>query len=137
MKKLCFTAFDNGITHFDLANNYGPEPGSCLLYTSYIEEFLTVQGHAADHSVVETALHHICVPAVLCDLKPVSYTHLNVYKRQVLDDLHSDQNCYTGPPDPFNSGPHKLCHFGEEILTVQKVYKLKQHVYMDTRQNTF
>lgn len=28
MKKLCFTAFDNGITHFDLANNYGPEAGS-------------------------------------------------------------------------------------------------------------
>lgn len=28
MKELCFTAFDNGITHFDLANNYGPPPGS-------------------------------------------------------------------------------------------------------------
>ena len=28
MKQLCFTAFDNGITHFDLANNYGPKPGS-------------------------------------------------------------------------------------------------------------
>ena len=28
MKQLCFTAFDSGITHFDLANNYGPEPGS-------------------------------------------------------------------------------------------------------------
>lgn len=28
MCKLCFTAFDNGITHFDLANNYGPEAGS-------------------------------------------------------------------------------------------------------------
>lgn len=28
MKQLCFTAFDQGITHFDLANNYGPEPGS-------------------------------------------------------------------------------------------------------------
>lgn len=27
MKQLCFTAFDNGITHFDLANNYGPKPG--------------------------------------------------------------------------------------------------------------
>ena len=23
MKQLCFTAFDHGITHFDLANNYG------------------------------------------------------------------------------------------------------------------
>lgn len=28
MKELCFTAFDQGITHFDLANNYGPKPGS-------------------------------------------------------------------------------------------------------------
>lgn len=28
MKELCFTAFDAGITHFDLANNYGPPPGS-------------------------------------------------------------------------------------------------------------
>ena len=28
MKALCFTAFDNGITHFDLANNYGPVYGS-------------------------------------------------------------------------------------------------------------
>lgn len=28
MKQLCFTAFDHGITHFDLANNYGPRPGS-------------------------------------------------------------------------------------------------------------
>ncbi len=28
MKDLIFTSFDNGITHFDLANNYGPAPGS-------------------------------------------------------------------------------------------------------------
>ena len=28
MKAMCFTAFDGGITHFDLANNYGPPPGS-------------------------------------------------------------------------------------------------------------
>lgn len=28
MRELCFTAFDHGITHFDLANNYGPVPGS-------------------------------------------------------------------------------------------------------------
>ena len=28
MKALVFTAFDNGITPFDLANNYGPAPGS-------------------------------------------------------------------------------------------------------------
>lgn len=28
MKSLVFTAFDHGIIHFDLANNYGPEPGA-------------------------------------------------------------------------------------------------------------
>ena len=28
MCKMCFTAFDSGITHFDLANNYGPPAGS-------------------------------------------------------------------------------------------------------------
>ena len=28
MRQLCFTAFDNGITQFDLANNYGPAYGS-------------------------------------------------------------------------------------------------------------
>lgn len=28
MKEMCRTAFDNGITHFDLANNYGPAYGS-------------------------------------------------------------------------------------------------------------
>jgi L-glyceraldehyde 3-phosphate reductase len=27
-KEILHTAFDNGITHFDLANNYGPPPGS-------------------------------------------------------------------------------------------------------------
>lgn len=28
MREMCHTAFDHGITHFDLANNYGPEAGS-------------------------------------------------------------------------------------------------------------
>lgn len=28
MTEMCETAFDHGITHFDLANNYGPVPGS-------------------------------------------------------------------------------------------------------------
>ena len=28
MKNMCFAAFDRGVTHFDLANNYGPLPGS-------------------------------------------------------------------------------------------------------------
>ena len=29
MKEILFTAFDNGIVHFDLANNYGPGLRKC------------------------------------------------------------------------------------------------------------
>ncbi|MCR4762500.1 MAG: aldo/keto reductase [Lachnospiraceae bacterium] len=32
MEEMCRTAFDHGITHFDLANNYGPEPGSAEIH---------------------------------------------------------------------------------------------------------
>ena len=28
MRAICAKAFDLGVTHFDLANNYGPPPGS-------------------------------------------------------------------------------------------------------------
>lgn len=31
MQQMCRTAFDNGITHFDLANNYGPPEGTAEL----------------------------------------------------------------------------------------------------------
>lgn len=31
MKQMCFTAFNHGITHFDLANNYGPPEGAAEL----------------------------------------------------------------------------------------------------------
>jgi Predicted oxidoreductases (related to aryl-alcohol dehydrogenases) len=49
MKNMCFTAFDNGITHFDLANNYGPAPGSAEInvgkilkenFSSYRDELI-------------------------------------------------------------------------------------------------
>lgn len=35
-RDICFTAFDLGITHFDLANNYGPKPGSAEINTGKI-----------------------------------------------------------------------------------------------------
>ena len=52
MKSLVFTAFDNGITHFDLANNYGPEPGQAekncgLLLAKYFK-------HHRDELIIST-----------------------------------------------------------------------------------
>lgn len=39
MQKLCFTAFDNGITHFDLANNYGPPYGSAEILKQDLKKY--------------------------------------------------------------------------------------------------
>ena len=52
MKELCFTAFDNGITHFDVANNYGPAPGEAEVNLGRIlrEEF---PGHR-DELIIST-----------------------------------------------------------------------------------
>lgn len=52
MKQLVFTAFDNGITHFDLANNYGPEPGSAEKNCGrLLREYF---GHHRDKLIVST-----------------------------------------------------------------------------------
>lgn len=41
MQQMCFTAFDNGITHFDLANNYGPPAGTAEInFGRILKEYL-------------------------------------------------------------------------------------------------
>ena len=52
MKQLCFTVFNHGITHFDLANNYGPNPGSAERNLGRIlrEEL----GHYRDELIIST-----------------------------------------------------------------------------------
>ncbi|MFI3253905.1 MAG: aldo/keto reductase [Eubacteriales bacterium] len=52
MKQLCFTAFDQGITYFDLANNYGPEPGSAE--TNFGEILATEMSAYRDEMVIAT-----------------------------------------------------------------------------------
>ena len=52
MKELCFTAFDNGITHFDLANNYGPAPGSAE--ENFGKIFANEMGAYRDEMIIST-----------------------------------------------------------------------------------
>lgn len=52
MCKMCFTAFDNGITHFDLANNYGPEAGSAETnFGKILRDYLA---HYRDEMIIST-----------------------------------------------------------------------------------
>lgn len=52
MCKMCYTAFDLGITHFDLANNYGPEAGSAE--TNFGKILNNHMKHYRDEMVIST-----------------------------------------------------------------------------------
>ena len=57
MEHMCFTAFDHGITHFDLANNYGPKPGSAEEHFGQIlkEHFLPYR----DEMIISTKAGYV------------------------------------------------------------------------------
>ncbi len=52
-RQILFTAFDNGVTHFDLANNYGPPPGSAEEnFGVIVKDNFT--GHLRDELIIST-----------------------------------------------------------------------------------
>ena len=56
MRQMCFTAFDNGITHFDLANNYGrPVFGSAEEnFGKILRDEVGIEGHKGDEAYEAT-----------------------------------------------------------------------------------
>jgi len=60
MQQMCFTAFDNGITHFDLANNYGPPEGTAEInFGRILKEDLGVY---RDELVISTKAGYLMWP---------------------------------------------------------------------------
>ncbi len=71
MKKMIFTAFDNGITHFDLANNYGPGPGSAEINFGKIlkEEMSSYR----DEMIISTKAGYLMWPGPYGDMGSRKY----------------------------------------------------------------
>lgn len=71
MKDMCFTAFDNGITHFDLANNYGPNEGDAERNFGRIikEEF----GSYRDEMIISTKAGYYMWPGPYGDFGSRKY----------------------------------------------------------------
>jgi L-glyceraldehyde 3-phosphate reductase len=60
-KQILFTAFDNGITHFDLANNYGPPPGASEeVFGRILKTYFT--GNLRDELIVSTKAGYLMWP---------------------------------------------------------------------------
>ncbi len=71
MREMCFTAFDNGITHFDLANNYGPPEGSAEInFGRILKESLGVY---RDELVISTKAGYLMWPGPYGDLGSRKY----------------------------------------------------------------
>lgn len=71
MCKMCFTAFDNGITYFDLANNYGPPEGSAeinfgKILNNYLKQY-------RDEIIVSTKAGYYMWPGPYGDLGSKKY----------------------------------------------------------------
>ncbi len=60
-KQILFTAFDNGITHFDLANNYGPPPGAAEeVFGKIVKEDFT--GNLRDELIISSKAGYLMWP---------------------------------------------------------------------------
>lgn len=71
MCRMCFTAFDNGITHFDLANNYGPAAGAAesnfgKIVASHMKQY-------RDEMIVSTKAGYYMWPGPYGDLGSKKY----------------------------------------------------------------
>lgn len=78
MKKKCRVAFDNGITSFDIANNYGPVPGSAEANF----------GKILKDSVVSSVLIGASKPEQILDnLKVMNCPELTADELKLIDEI--------------------------------------------------
>ena len=71
MCRMCYTAFDLGITHFDLANNYGPEAGSAE--TNFGKILNNHMRHYRDEMVISTKAGYYMWPGPYGDFGSRKY----------------------------------------------------------------
>ncbi len=71
MCRMCYTAFDLGITHFDLANNYGPEAGSAE--TNFGKILNNHMKHYRDEMVISTKAGYYMWPGPYGDFGSRKY----------------------------------------------------------------
>ncbi len=153
-RKTLLTAFDRGITHFDLANNYGPPPGSAeenfgqLLRTDFVgyrDELLisTKAGYTmwpgpygdwGSRKYLMASLHQ-SLKRMSLDYVDIFYHHrpdpntpLEETMAALRDIVHQGKACYVGlsnyPPDLAQKAAALLRAMGTPCLIHQPKYSM-------------
>ena len=109
--EMCRTAFDLGITHFDLANNYGPPPGSAeTAFGEILRTEFAGLARRADH-LVQGRLLHVARPLWRMGLPQVSGRHLDQsLKRMGLDYVDIFYSHRFDPDTPLEETMGALDH---------------------------
>ena len=101
-EKIVKEAFDKGITHFDLANNYGPEPGSAETNFGKILKN-NFKGNLRDHIVVSTKAGYTMWDGPYGDWGSRKYLLSSLDQSLKRMDLEYVDVFYSHRPDP-NTG---------------------------------
>lgn len=96
--KIAFAAFDNGITHFDLANNYGPEAGSAE--TNFGRILHTGLGAYRDELVISTKAGYTMWPGPYGDWGSRKYLMASLDQSLRRMGLDYVDIFYSHRPDP-------------------------------------
>lgn len=98
MCNMCFVAFDNGITHFDLANNYGPQAGSAERnFGKIIKDHM---GKYRDEMIISTKAGYYMWPGPYGDFGSKKYLVASIDQSLKRMNLDYVDIFYHHRPDP-------------------------------------
>ena len=98
-KAVIFRAFDRGITHFDLANNYGPEPGTAEEnFGKILKKYFT--GNLRDELIISTKAGYTMWPGPYGDWGSRKYLLASLDQSLKRMELDYVDIFYSHRPDP-------------------------------------
>ena len=114
-RRMLLTAFDNGVCHFDLANNYGPSPGSAeVTFGKVLKHDLAAH---RDELFVSSKAGHDMWPDVFYSHRYDGVTPVEETMQALIDIVRSGKALYAG----ISKYPPELQRYACEILAEAKV----------------
>ena len=129
-KKMIFTAFDQGITHFDLANNYGPPPGSAE--TNFGKIFKSHLTAYRDELIISSKAGHPMWPGPYGDGGSRKYLHASLdqsLKRMNLDYVDIFYSHRPDPNTPLEETMTALAAILKDLGVPLLIHQVKYHMF--------
>lgn len=120
MRSMCKTAFDNGITHFDLANNYGPKPGAAEINLGKIlrQDF----GGLRDELIISTKAGYDMWPGPYGEWGSRKYLLASLDQSLKRIGIDYVDIFYHHRPDPNTPLEETMCALNQAVISGKALY---------------